>query len=382
MYKKLHDSVPDSLKLGKLSDFAFRCWTIALSQVDWYGRLTAEPEKFVVKCFPNRREVTSEQVKAALDELAEVMGEGLIHLYRTSEGQQYLVFHKHQEHNPPSTHPRTKSECPPPPKGLCACVRYARQEGDGPFGGREFRFFPGLFDKEGREEERKQPAGNVQEGADAAPSVLGCADLCLPVLACASLCLSVQGKDVSSPLLSSSSPLREERGGVGGDGVAILAAEFSALTGKKAWRSEKERLQITETMTKALETRGNEALLVLMRERIFRERKRGRKLPVSLSYFGPIFSDASCFPSKSPTPAPAETRSKALTPADDYVRARADAEARLAELAEDERSAWTAQAEAEAEKAAVLNTYRPIYVKAKLVDRAMQTFGIAVGGKG
>lgn len=290
MYKRLHSSIPDSLKLGKVSDFAFRCWTVGLSQADWFGRLTAEPEKFVVQCFPNRREVTPEQVKGALDELANVMGEGLIHLYRTQNGKEYLVFHRNQDHNPQSTHPRAASEFPPPPKGLCECVKYTVHEGQGPFGGREFRFYPGLFDHGGGE-----GGGNGSKGTLPVDVEASSAHKTVQMHSSApTSCTRVHEKDASS-----FSPLREEgMGGCGGGQAGAMEAlgkRFHDLTGRKPWRSEKERIQLQEVISDALETQGVEALSSVLENRITRDRAQGKSLPVSLSYFGPVFADCKSF---------------------------------------------------------------------------------------
>ncbi|MGH6629981.1 MAG: hypothetical protein ACREB3_09650, partial [Burkholderiales bacterium] len=277
MFKRLHDTVPDSLKLGRISDFAFRCWTVGLSQSDWHGRLPAEPEKFIVQCFPNRREITPELVKSALDELAEVMGEGLIHLYKSADGKQYLVFHRHKKHNAPSTHPRTTSDCPPPPKGLCVCVTYAAAEGQGPFGGREFRFYPNLFERGG--------ASSIPDGGLESEKLPNGSSACHVAQACADSRRRVQQKDVSSPLLSS--PLG---GGVGEGGFDLISSAFLRLTGEKGWKSIRERQAIELAMQPSLVTRGAPALVAVMEARI----KPGQP-PSSLRYFIPVFNDPSVF---------------------------------------------------------------------------------------
>lgn len=365
MYKRLHDSVPDSLKLGKLSDFAFRCWTVGLSQADWYGRLTAEPEKFVVQCFPNRREVTPEQVKAALDEVADVMGEGLIHLYMSADGKQYLVFHKIEEHNPRQTHVRAASAYPPPPKGLCPCVRYCPQEGQGPFGGREFRFYPGLFSNTGKEE------GGVHERADA----------CFVVHERAGACLTVHDIDPSSPLLSLKGG--RETGGCGGGQGSLdrLSAEFEALTGRSAFRSEEERAKTAQLFAPILAARPLEELLSVMSRRISRERTRGNKGPASMRYFVAVFSDPRSFGPPPQKSAPSKADEPAKPPAEDYSRLREIAESKLSALPEDELLLWKRDAESEADRSGVIAFMRPLYVKTRLADRAIRTFGISLKGE-
>mgnify|MGYP001589744912 CR=1 FL=1 len=367
MYKCLHDSVTDSLKLGRISDFAFRCWTNGLAISDWYGRLTAEPEKFIVKAFPNRREVAGDQVMSALDELAEVMAEGLIHLYEDSTGERYMVFHRHKPHNPRrSTHPRVTSSLPPPPKGLCSCIVYTEGEGDGLVGGREFRFYRGLFQiGEGRREDLYAASSThwVQMGAS------GC-------------------NRVQSGALSSPPPFKGGRetggggGGRGGQAVDRLALEFERLTGRPAFRSDEEREKTSVLMVPILETRSIEELLTVMTVRIGRERKQGKKGPVSMRYFVAVFSDPRCFRApQMDLPRPSE-KPKDEKVGQDFERIREMAEERLRTLPSDDLSLWTREAEAEADRSHIISAYRPLFIKTTLADRAIRTFAISIPKKG
>jgi len=259
MFKRLQDTISESRKLGAVSDFAHRCWTVGLPKADWYGRLTAEPGKFRLKCFPNRPSVTDAEISGALDELADVGGEGLIHLYLDADGDRYLVYHRHEQYNPTGGWKTKPRKCPPPPKGLCKCCEYFVEELSKPLVGRSFRF------------------SGVEKTTDHTCD--------------------------HSPLLSS--PLLVGReggpGGEGGDakeaplspGVRTLIEEFSTLTSKpSAKRPDAALVRELEALVAA---RGLPALLSVLRERVPEYIARNQASPGTLHYFLPVFKDERVF---------------------------------------------------------------------------------------
>lgn len=266
MYKRLQDTLPESRKLGRVSDFAFRCWTVALAKADWFGRLTAEPDKFRITCFANRSSVTDSEVMSALDELADA---NAIHLYRIPEGR-FLLIHRHEEHNPTGGLKTRPVRCPPPPAGLCRCGRYKQGEVPKAIQGSTFRFFQGLFSTD------QQP---------------GSAPLC------------------SSPLLSS------KVGGCGGkeetvetassavedlpEGtLAKLTDEFTSLTGRVPLAAVADPTELLDRLKGLIRVRGLEPMLAVMRAKTSDCIQRTGRAPSSLQYFVPIFEDDRAFNGK------------------------------------------------------------------------------------
>lgn len=283
MYKRLDDSLPESRKLGKIGDFAFRCWAVGLTKADWFGRLTAEPDKFILKCFPNRRTIADEEVALALDELANV-GEGLVHLYIAEDGKRYMVFHHHEEHNPSGGWKTKPCKCPPPPRGLCRCLKYTQQESRKPVKGKEFRFQPTLFPTG---QSGDEPDRNGKFGSPVSP--LSTNDLAAatgqsePTDHCSS----------PAPLLSSSSPPGEGCGERGA--FDRIAVEFQSLTGRSAVPIGKNRAEVEAALAPLLERRGADACIRLIRDRVTEQVRRTGAPPGSLLYFVPVFQDDAAF---------------------------------------------------------------------------------------
>jgi len=150
LYKRLHDTACDSVKLGLISDFAHRCWSMGLSQADWFGRLPADPEKFRIIVFRNRPQVQEHEIAQALDELANVR-DGLIHLYQLPNGERYLVYHRHEKSTPTGNFKSKTIKYPPPPQSICKepnCVAYHPEKETPANGvGESFRFAKDLFNK-------------------------------------------------------------------------------------------------------------------------------------------------------------------------------------------------------------------------------------------
>ncbi len=259
MYKRLQDTLPESRKLGKLSDFAFRCWVNGLAKADWFGRLAADPDKFRITCFANRPKVSDEEIAAALDELDTI---GAIHLYEVEEGR-YMVYHRHEESNPTGGLKTRPCRCPAPPARTCRCVRYKQGENAKSVVGNRFRFFKGLF--------------STDQKAASAP-----------------LC--------SSPLLSS-----QEVGGSGGKEeeeppkeeeertVGKLCDEFTHLTGRVPFQSVGDPMEMMERLRGLISVRGLEPMLKVMREKTSECQQRTGRPPSSMQYFMPIFEDERLF---------------------------------------------------------------------------------------
>lgn len=76
---------------------------------------------------------------------------------------------------------------------------------------------------------------------------------------------------------------------------ALLAKEFTALTGKGPLNKVREALQVMETVEALAQARGIDRCLTLMRERVEECRNRTGRPPTSLKYFVPIFRDDSAF---------------------------------------------------------------------------------------
>lgn len=280
MFKRFHDSIPESRKLGQVSDFAFRCWTVGLSKADWFGRLTAEPDKFKVVCFPNRSQVTEEDIMRALDELADAGRVGLIHLYMDEEGERFLVFHNHDDHNPSGDWKTKPKKCPQPPKSICKCVKFTLREDRNSLAGKEFRFNSG-----------KNASGQLLARENASGQSLNLL--------------------LSSPLLSSQD--KEGCGEEKGD-VEKLCNEFTSLTGRPPLSGSPDPEETLERIRGLIRVRGLEPMVRVMKLKASECVQRTGRPPNSLQYFMPIFEDERLFGSGSNDGAQAVVKHFALPP--------------------------------------------------------------------
>ena len=80
-------------KVGKLSDRAYRLWVSMILEADDAGRLVAELDYLRAVSWPYRQPTTA-QIKAAMEEIAEV---GLVRFY-TAEGTRYAEFPSWGDH--------------------------------------------------------------------------------------------------------------------------------------------------------------------------------------------------------------------------------------------------------------------------------------------
>ena len=74
----IKESIHDSEKINKLSDFQFRLWIYLITYVDDYGRGDARPAIIKGNCFPLRDRVTVTDIDAGLHALADA---GVVGLY-------------------------------------------------------------------------------------------------------------------------------------------------------------------------------------------------------------------------------------------------------------------------------------------------------------
>lgn len=248
MYKRLQDTLPQSRKLGRVSDFAFRCWALAISQADWFGRLSADPDKFQITCFANRKGVLEDEIKYALDELADA---GLIHLYRVDEGR-FLVLHRHKEHNPTGGLKTRPRRCPPPPPRMCRCVEYKPDENPRSVKGCVFRFGVNLFAVEAKAEAPIPEPALVE--TEAAP--------------------------VDDP----------EEGQ-----LCKLTDEFTNLTGRPPLAGIMEPREFLDRLKGMIRVRGLDAMIAAMKSKTSDCIQRTGRPPSSLQYFVPIFEDDRVF---------------------------------------------------------------------------------------
>ena len=90
----IKDSIHESEKISKLSDFQFRVWVNLITYVDDYGRGDARPAIIKGRCFPLRDEIKAEDIGGALQQLA---ANGCIRLY-VVDGMRYLYFPNWDDH--------------------------------------------------------------------------------------------------------------------------------------------------------------------------------------------------------------------------------------------------------------------------------------------
>ena len=108
----IKESLCDSEKVAKMSDFQFRLWIGLITQADDAGRGDARPAILKGRIFPLREQVTTKQIETALRELATI---GSVILYEVG-GKPYYA-HKHW-----SEHQRirdVKPKYPAPEEGVC-----------------------------------------------------------------------------------------------------------------------------------------------------------------------------------------------------------------------------------------------------------------------
>ncbi|MBQ3478193.1 MAG: DnaD domain protein [Clostridia bacterium] len=90
----IKDSIHESEKVNKLSDFQFRVWVNLITYVDDYGRGDARPAIIKGRCFPLRDEIKAADIGVALQQLA---ASGCIRLYCV-DGMRYLYFPNWDDH--------------------------------------------------------------------------------------------------------------------------------------------------------------------------------------------------------------------------------------------------------------------------------------------
>lgn len=105
----IKESIHESERLSKLSDFEFRLWVNLIVYVDDYGRGDARPAIIKGNCFPLRERLTNSDIKAALQKLADT---GCVALYNV-DGRPYLYFPRWESHQRVQT---KKSKYPAPPE--------------------------------------------------------------------------------------------------------------------------------------------------------------------------------------------------------------------------------------------------------------------------
>lgn len=117
MWKRLDSSGSSSKKLWSVSDMAYRVWANILPWTDRWGRITADLVFLRSQCLPRCRYSDDELERAIWDlEMAK-----LIHMYEAG-GEKYLVYHNHDDHNPPGHIKNQRSQYPAPPNDLCECI--------------------------------------------------------------------------------------------------------------------------------------------------------------------------------------------------------------------------------------------------------------------
>lgn len=90
----IKDSIHESEKISRLSDFQFRIWVNLITYVDDYGRGDARPAIIKGRCFPLRDEIKADDISGALQQLA---ASGCIRLYSV-DGMKYLYFPNWDDH--------------------------------------------------------------------------------------------------------------------------------------------------------------------------------------------------------------------------------------------------------------------------------------------
>lgn len=117
MWKRLDQKVSTSEKLASFQFTPFTLWTMMLPHADCEGRYWANASFIKGQCLTMFKDVTEDDILKALVELDTV---GLIHLY-PSGGKSYLLFHDHQEMNPPGSLRYQRPRWPAPEAKGCEC---------------------------------------------------------------------------------------------------------------------------------------------------------------------------------------------------------------------------------------------------------------------
>ena len=110
----LKDSIHQSERLNKLSDFQYRVWVNLITYVDDFGRGDARPAIIKGTCFPLRERLSNGDIEAALQALA---GAGCVGLYEV-DGKPYLYFPRWESHQ---NIRNKKSKYPAPPQSITTC---------------------------------------------------------------------------------------------------------------------------------------------------------------------------------------------------------------------------------------------------------------------
>jgi hypothetical protein len=124
MWKRLDESISLSEKLASLSWVGFGTWAYLLSQTDTMGRFPRDARIVKAKCMTMRYEIRPETVEEAL---LEIEKSGLLHCYAAEDGRRYLVLHDYREYNPPGALGRVSPKYPAPPLNICDCVASERR---------------------------------------------------------------------------------------------------------------------------------------------------------------------------------------------------------------------------------------------------------------
>ena len=117
----LKDSIHQSERLNKLSDFQYRVWVNLITYVDDFGRGDARPAIIKGTCFPLRERLSNADIEAALQALA---GAGCVGLYEVG-GKPYLYFPRWESHQ---NIRNKKSKYPAPPQSDDDCTELNTNE--------------------------------------------------------------------------------------------------------------------------------------------------------------------------------------------------------------------------------------------------------------
>jgi hypothetical protein len=116
VWKRLDQKISTSEKLASFEFTPFTLWAMMLPHADCEGRYWANSAFIKGQCL-TLFNVTNEQIEKALMDLDTV---GLIHLY-PAEGKSFLLFHDHQEMNPPGSLRYQRPRWPAPEAKGCEC---------------------------------------------------------------------------------------------------------------------------------------------------------------------------------------------------------------------------------------------------------------------
>jgi len=119
MWKRLDEAISLSEKWARLSWPAMGIGFYVLSNSDSKGRFLADTRIIKGRCMTFRYDVRLELIEDALKELER---ERVLHLYDV-DGKQYLVFHDHDDWNPPGALKNNAPKYPDPDPKICKCLR-------------------------------------------------------------------------------------------------------------------------------------------------------------------------------------------------------------------------------------------------------------------